>query len=79
MSKETKGGKPCDARPKYEPPTVLRMRDARARAGADCGPGTSDAADCVGNGTDAGVGCLGNGAAAVGVCDAVGGAPGFVP
>jgi len=73
MSKETKGEKPTDVRPKYEPPTVLRMGDPRKRAGAQClGDGSGDGGQCAGHGQTAGADCWGNGISATTTCNANG-------
>ena len=62
MVEDMKREKLTDVRPKYEPPTVLRMSDPRAKAGADCvGSGSGDVADCEVHGNVAAVNCANNG------------------
>ena len=73
MADEMETRESRDARPKYEPPTVLRMSDTRARAGALCdGSGSGDGGVCDANGSTAGANCEGNGSIAVALCDAFG-------
>lgn len=61
MSKQAESDKLADPRPKYEPPRVLRVSYARARAGAVCVAGSSADGACGPTGAAAAGSCVDSG------------------